>query len=133
MEESLNQTIIEAQVTEALRSCYDPEIPVNIYDMGLIYDIVVDASSGEPVSGVQVALADPATGYALGSTAGHVLLHQSIVGEEAIATAVCSHLRADDVVSRRPLLISASSLRTSGRGRRSGSPARRTRGTTRRP
>jgi len=28
--ESINETIIEAQVIEALRSCFDPEIPVNI-------------------------------------------------------------------------------------------------------
>jgi tryptophan synthase beta chain len=33
---------------------------------------------------VEVALADPATGYALGSTAGHVLLHQTVIGEEAL-------------------------------------------------
>ncbi|MGH9558884.1 MAG: SUF system Fe-S cluster assembly protein [Bryobacteraceae bacterium] len=31
----------EAKVIEALRSCYDPEIPVNIYDLGLIYGIEV--------------------------------------------------------------------------------------------
>ena len=31
----------EAQVVEALKSCYDPEIPVNIYEMGLIYRIEV--------------------------------------------------------------------------------------------
>jgi FeS assembly SUF system protein len=41
MEESINQTIIETQVIEALRTCYDPEIPVNIYEMGLIYDLKV--------------------------------------------------------------------------------------------
>ncbi|WP_225729184.1 MULTISPECIES: TrpB-like pyridoxal phosphate-dependent enzyme [unclassified Nocardia] len=33
---------------------------------------------------VEVALADPAVGYALGSTAGHVLLHQTVIGEEAL-------------------------------------------------
>ena len=33
--------IIEGDVTEALRTCFDPEIPVNIYDLGLIYDIAV--------------------------------------------------------------------------------------------
>ena len=32
---------IEEQVIEQLRSCYDPEIPVNIYELGLIYDIQV--------------------------------------------------------------------------------------------
>ena len=29
---------------EALRSCFDPEIPVNIYELGLIYDVKVDPS-----------------------------------------------------------------------------------------
>jgi FeS assembly SUF system protein len=31
----------ERNVVEALREIYDPEIPVNIYDLGLIYDIEV--------------------------------------------------------------------------------------------
>ena len=34
----------EAMIVEVLRTIYDPEIPVNIYDMGLIYGIDVDAS-----------------------------------------------------------------------------------------
>ncbi|MBZ5666908.1 MAG: iron-sulfur cluster assembly protein [Acidobacteriia bacterium] len=38
--------LIEAQVIEAVRMCYDPEIPVNIYDMGLVYDIGVAADGG---------------------------------------------------------------------------------------
>ena len=28
---------------EALKTVFDPEIPVNIYEMGLIYDVLVDA------------------------------------------------------------------------------------------
>jgi FeS assembly SUF system protein len=35
---------IEQEVIEVLRTVYDPEIPVNIYEMGLIYDIDVDAA-----------------------------------------------------------------------------------------
>ncbi len=35
---------IEAQVIEVLCTCFDPEIPVNIYDLGLIYEINVDTS-----------------------------------------------------------------------------------------
>jgi FeS assembly SUF system protein len=31
-------------VMEALRRCYDPEIPVNIVDLGLIYDVTTDDS-----------------------------------------------------------------------------------------
>ena len=31
----------EARVVDALKACYDPEIPVNIYEMGLIYRVEV--------------------------------------------------------------------------------------------
>ena len=31
---------------EVLRNTYDPEIPVNIYDLGLIYDVKVDPTTG---------------------------------------------------------------------------------------
>lgn len=37
---------LEARVVEALRTIYDPEIPVNIYDLGLIYRLQVDEASG---------------------------------------------------------------------------------------
>ncbi|MDR1054243.1 MAG: iron-sulfur cluster assembly protein [Prevotellaceae bacterium] len=33
---------IEHNIVKALRNVYDPEIPVNIYDLGLIYEIEVD-------------------------------------------------------------------------------------------
>ena len=36
---------VEEKVVDALRQVYDPEIPVNIYDLGLIYEISVDDSS----------------------------------------------------------------------------------------
>lgn len=32
----------EKKIIEVLKMVYDPEIPVNIYDLGLIYDIEVD-------------------------------------------------------------------------------------------
>jgi FeS assembly SUF system protein len=35
-------TINEAEVLDALRECYDPEIPVNIVDLGLVYDIDIN-------------------------------------------------------------------------------------------
>jgi FeS assembly SUF system protein len=34
---------LKQQVLQVLKSCYDPEIPVNIYDLGLIYELEVDA------------------------------------------------------------------------------------------
>ena len=34
--------ITESQVIEKLRGVYDPEIPINLYDLGLIYEIELD-------------------------------------------------------------------------------------------
>ena len=46
---SANTKDIEAQVIEALRTCYDPEIPVNIYELGLIYEVKVEPSGSARV------------------------------------------------------------------------------------
>jgi FeS assembly SUF system protein len=39
---SIDNLVMEEQVLEALRTCFDPEIPVNIYELGLIYEVNVD-------------------------------------------------------------------------------------------
>ncbi len=36
------QLEIETRIVEALKTIFDPEIPVNIYDLGLIYNLEVD-------------------------------------------------------------------------------------------
>lgn len=36
------KSALEANIVMALRQVYDPEIPVNVYDLGLIYEINVD-------------------------------------------------------------------------------------------
>jgi len=38
-------TKIKENIIKNLSSVYDPEIPVNIYELGLIYDIKIDAKS----------------------------------------------------------------------------------------
>jgi len=38
---SENSTVTDEQVLEKLRTCYDPEIPVNIVDLGLVYDLQI--------------------------------------------------------------------------------------------
>ncbi len=43
---TVEMKLIEGQVIEAIRTCYDPEIPVNIYEMGLVYDVKVAADGG---------------------------------------------------------------------------------------
>ena len=48
---------LEPAILAAIRTVFDPEIPVNIYDLGLIYEILVDASN---VAGVRMTLTAPA-------------------------------------------------------------------------
>ena len=38
---SIEKNIIEAQAIEAIRTCFDPVIPVNVYELGLIYRVAV--------------------------------------------------------------------------------------------
>ena len=47
----------EEQIVKMLRTVYDPEIPVNIYDLGLIYDI--DLSSPQGVAKITMTLTAP--------------------------------------------------------------------------
>ncbi|MDR1348236.1 MAG: iron-sulfur cluster assembly protein [Prevotellaceae bacterium] len=35
---------LEKKIITALKNVYDPEIPVNIYDLGLIYEVIIDDS-----------------------------------------------------------------------------------------
>jgi FeS assembly SUF system protein len=35
---------VESKAVEALRTIYDPEIPVDVYELGLVYDLKVDAT-----------------------------------------------------------------------------------------
>lgn len=39
---TIERSLLEGEVVESLRTVYDPEIPVNIYDLGLIYDVQID-------------------------------------------------------------------------------------------
>lgn len=45
METRESMPLTEDRVVEVLRDIYDPEIPVNIYDLGLIYEIRIDADA----------------------------------------------------------------------------------------
>ena len=40
----VNTKEIEAEILEVLQTCFDPEIPVNIYELGLIYEVKVEPS-----------------------------------------------------------------------------------------
>ena len=57
----------EKAVWDQLKTCYDPEIPVNIVDLGLVYDCVVEQPEGKPAS-VQVKMTLTAPGCGMGPT-----------------------------------------------------------------
>jgi metal-sulfur cluster biosynthetic enzyme len=50
--------VTKEQVYEALHECYDPEIPVNIVDLGLVYDVDVN----DDVVAVKMTLTAPGCG-----------------------------------------------------------------------
>ena len=53
---------IEARVVDAIKTCYDPEIPVDIFELGLIYDIQVDEDQKVDVSMTLTSPACPVAG-----------------------------------------------------------------------
>src|SRR5690606_14956251 len=59
---------LEGKVIEALKTCYDPEIPVDIYELGLIYSIQVESNGAVAI---QMTLTSPACPVA-GSLPGEV-------------------------------------------------------------
>jgi FeS assembly SUF system protein len=53
---------LEEKVIAALQTCYDPEIPVNIYELGLIYDLQVDPSGAVSIRMTLTSPACPVAG-----------------------------------------------------------------------
>ncbi len=64
----VDPTALEEQVIEVLRTVFDPEIPINVYDLGLVYGIQVDPSGSVEI---RMTLTSPACPVA-GSLPGEV-------------------------------------------------------------
>jgi FeS assembly SUF system protein len=56
MPDSQKTEALKPAIVDAIRTVYDPEIPVNIWELGLIYDVIVD---GAGVAGVRMTLTAP--------------------------------------------------------------------------
>jgi FeS assembly SUF system protein len=59
---SIQRKLLEGKVIEAIRQVYDPEIPVNLYDLGLIYEIAVADDNSVKVKMTLTAPACPVAG-----------------------------------------------------------------------
>lgn len=53
------QEALHAAIISALRTVYDPEIPVNIYDLGLIYDVILSTQDNLENVHVKMTLTAP--------------------------------------------------------------------------
>jgi FeS assembly SUF system protein len=62
-------TELENEIVEAMRSVYDPEIPVNIYDLGLIYDMKVNEAGAVEIKMTLTAPGCPVAGEMPGMVA----------------------------------------------------------------
>jgi probable FeS assembly SUF system protein SufT len=75
---------LEEAIWAQLKSCYDPEIPVNIVDLGLVYSLDIKDSEGGSVVTVQMTLTAPGCGM------GPIIAaeaRQKILSIEGVATA----------------------------------------------
>jgi FeS assembly SUF system protein len=78
----VHQKLIEGKVIEALKQVYDPEIPVNIYELGLIYNI--DVKNDDTVE-IKMTLTAPACPVA-GTLPGEVEKQVESIPEVKSAT-----------------------------------------------
>jgi FeS assembly SUF system protein len=67
---TMNKQEFEEKIIQALKTCYDPEIPVDIFELGLIYEIKID---NEADVNIKMTLTSPACPVA-GSLPGEVQL-----------------------------------------------------------
>ena len=67
-------------IISALKQCFDPEIPVNIYDLGLIYEIKIDVRKVEIVMSLTSPFC-PVTDYMVDDVKKKV---QEIAGAEKV-------------------------------------------------
>lgn len=65
---SIEKSLLENEIADNIRTVFDPEIPVNVYDLGLIYDIQID---DEKNVNIVMTLTSPACPVA-GSLPGEV-------------------------------------------------------------
>ncbi len=60
MSEEVKAPVNQEHVAQILKTIYDPEIPVDIYELGLIYDIIIDENNNISVKMTLTAPSCPA-------------------------------------------------------------------------
>ena len=62
-EYELSDSELESKIVEAIKTVYDPEIPVNVYDLGLIYGITINPDRTVNISMTLTTPNCPAAGF----------------------------------------------------------------------
>lgn len=76
----MDEAITREQVVEVLKTVFDPEIPVNVWDLGLIYDLTLDADN------VAIMMTLTAPGCPVGpQLAGEIENKLQSIGVEAVS------------------------------------------------
>ncbi|MHB8338442.1 MAG: iron-sulfur cluster assembly protein [Ignavibacteriaceae bacterium] len=58
----INKQELEEKIIQVLKTCYDPEIPVDIFELGLIYQIRIDNEANVKISMTLTSPACPVAG-----------------------------------------------------------------------
>ncbi|MGA8264440.1 MAG: SUF system Fe-S cluster assembly protein [Ignavibacteriaceae bacterium] len=58
----INKQELEEKIINALKTCYDPEIPVDIFELGLIYEIRIDEDTNATILMTLTSPACPVAG-----------------------------------------------------------------------
>ncbi|HEX7341463.1 MAG TPA: putative Fe-S cluster assembly protein SufT [Rhodanobacteraceae bacterium] len=83
LDEDAGDADVEKLVWQQLRTCFDPEIPVNVVDLGLVYDVSLEhTENGQRVVYVKLTLTAPGCGM------GDILVNDAKEKLEMIPTIV---------------------------------------------
>src|SRR5277367_4012516 len=91
--------LTEAAVRDALRDCYDPEVPCNIVDLGLVYGVTVEADAEAPGAGIAGVPQRQRVGISL------TLTSQGCPAQEEIVAQIEGRMAAFETVSRTTVEI----------------------------
>ena len=71
----------EETIREALRDCYDPEVPCNIVDLGLVYTVAVEVDADAPGAGIPGVPVKHKVGIGLTLTSKGCPAHTQIIAQ----------------------------------------------------
>ena len=62
MEQEIDTNLLGEEIVKKLKTIYDPEIPVDIVNLGLVYDCIIEEADGKKTVAVKMTLTAPGCG-----------------------------------------------------------------------